>query len=259
LAILETNAGEMAGRLGPGCVLIEYGSGSSRKTRLLLDRLTQPRAYVPVDISREHLLASARRLASEYPHVPVVPVCADFTRPFRLPASISGAGRRAVYFSGSTIGNFGPDEAVALLRQIAELVGPGGGLLNGVGLTKDRASLDPAYDDPRGVTAAFNLNLLARINRELAADFVLDRFRHLAFYNEEHCRIEMHLVSLEAQTVRVAGHSFRLARDETICTEYSHKYSLDDFAALAGAAGLHVRDVWTDPAGLFSVQYAEKE
>jgi dimethylhistidine N-methyltransferase len=257
LAILETHAGEMAERLGPGRVLVEYGSGSSRKTRLLLDRLAGPLTYVPVDISHEHLLASARRLAADYSHIQVVPVCADFTQPFRLPASV-GKDRRAVYFSGSTIGNFGPAEAVALLRQIAALVGCGGALIIGVDLKKDRAILEPAYDDAQGVTATFNLNLLARINRELGADFVLDRFRHLAFYNETHGRIEMHLVSLEEQTVHLAGHSFRLARDETICTEHSHKYSLADFAELASAAGLRVRAVWTDPAGLFSVQYAEK-
>ena len=255
LAILEAHAGAMASRLGAGCVLVEYGSGSSRKTRLLLDRLIEPRAYVPVDISREHLLASARRLAADYPHLEVVPLCADFTRPFRLPGSVTG--RRAVYFSGSTIGNFGPADATALLRQIAHLVGPGGGLLIGVDLKKDRAILEPAYDDARGVTAAFNLNLLARINRELGADFVLDRFRHRAVWNEAHGRIEMHLVSLEAQTVHLAGHSFHLARNETICTEHSHKYRVEDFAELARNAGLEVRAGWTDEAGLFGVQYAE--
>jgi dimethylhistidine N-methyltransferase len=255
LAILAAHGADMAARVGPGCVLIEYGSGSSRKTRLLLDQLAGPLTYVPVDISREHLEASARRLAADYPHVRCRAVCADFTCPFHLPASTSG--RRVVYFSGSTIGNFGPAEATALLRQIARLVGPGGGLLIGVDLKKDRAILEPAYDDAQGVTAAFNLNLLARINRELAGDFVLDRFRHLAFWNEEHGRIEMHLVSLEAQQVNVAGQTFFLARDETICTEYSHKYSLADFAGMARDAGLEVADVWTDEAGLFSVQYAE--
>jgi dimethylhistidine N-methyltransferase len=255
LTILEAHGDEIAARLGPGCVVVEYGSGSSRKTRLLLDRLRDPLAYVPVDLSREHLFASARQLGADYPHVRVVPLCADFTRPIRLP--LSASGKRVVYFSGSTIGNFGPAEATTLLRQIADLVGPGGGLLIGVDLKKDRGLLERAYDDAQGVTAAFNLNLLARINRELVADFVLDRFRHWALWNEEHGRVEMHLISLEAQQVHLAGQVFLLARDETICTEYSHKYSLDDFAGLARAAGLEVRDVWTDPAGFFSVQYAE--
>jgi dimethylhistidine N-methyltransferase len=255
LAILESHAGDMAALIGPGCVLVEYGSGASRKTRLLLDRLVSPRAYVPVDISREQLLASARRLAADYPHITVAPICADFTRPFRLPDL--GAGRRVVYFSGSTIGNFGPVESVALLREINRLVGPGGGLLIGVDLKKDRRILEPAYDDAQGVTAAFNLNLLARINRELGADFALDSFRHHAFWNEEAGRIEMHLVSRRSQTVHLAGRAFHLKREETICTEYSHKYSLEDFAQLASAAGLEVRAVWTDEAGLFSVQYAE--
>src|SRR5262249_14382798 len=160
--------------------------------------------------------------------------------------------RRVVYFSGSTIGNFGPAEATALLRQIAELVGPGGGLLIGVDLKKDRAVLEPAYDDAQGVTAAFNLNLLARINRELGADFVLDRFRHRAVYNEAAGRIEMYLVSREAQTVHLGGQAFHLARGERICTEYSYKYSREDFAGLARAAGLAVRALWSDDAGLFS-------
>ncbi len=257
LAILHHHGPRIAERLGAGCILVEYGSGSGRKTRLLLDHLSRPAAYVPVDISRDFLLATARRLADDYPHVPIVPLCADFTRPFRLPASLPSSARRVVYFSGSTIGNFGPTEAQALLRQITDLVGPGGGLLIGVDLKKDRAILEPAYDDAQGITAAFNLNLLARINRELGADFVLDRFRHHAFYDEAHGRVEMHLVSLEAQTVHLAAHAFHLAAGETICTEYSHKYDQRDFARLAESAGLTVREVWTDADGLFSVQYAE--
>jgi dimethylhistidine N-methyltransferase len=257
LAILQDHGAAIADRLGPGCVLVEYGSGSGRKTCLLLDHLAGPAAYVPVDISRDYLLAWARRLVRDYPHIDVVPLCADFTRPFRLPTSLLPPARRVVYFSGSTIGNFGPVEAQALLRQIARLAGRGGGLLIGVDLKKDPAVLERAYDDAQGVTAAFNLNLLARINRELGADFVLDRFRHLAFWDEPHGRIEMHLLSMEAQTVHLAGQTFDLAAGETICTEYSHKYDLDDFARLAASAGLQVRDVWTDENGLFSVQYAE--
>jgi dimethylhistidine N-methyltransferase len=255
LAILRRHAGEMAVRLGPGCALIEYGSGSSLKTRLLLDRLGRPAAYVPVDISGEHLLRSARRLARAYPGLEVAPVCADFTRPFPLPPLRQEPRRRVVYFSGSTIGNFGPSEAADLLAGIARLCGPGGGLLIGVDLKKDRATLEAAYDDRRGVTAAFNLNLLARINRELGADFELSRFRHHAFYNEGPGRVEMHLVSLGAQTVRVGGAAFDLADGETICTEYSYKYGSDEFRDLAAHAGLSLGRVWTDENGLFSVQY----
>jgi dimethylhistidine N-methyltransferase len=255
LAILRRHAGQMAGRLGPACALIEYGSGSSLKTRLLLDRLDRPAAYVPVDISGEHLLRSARELARAYPGLEVAPVCADFTRPFTLPPLRQSPRRRVVYFSGSTIGNFGPAEATALLAGIARLCGPGGGLLIGVDLKKDRAILEPAYDDTRGVTAAFNLNLLARINRELGADFDLGRFRHRAFYNEGAGRIEMHIVSRAAQTVHVGGTAFELAEGETICTEYSYKYGLDEFRDLAARAGLALEQVWTDEKGLFSVQY----
>jgi dimethylhistidine N-methyltransferase len=256
LAILERHAGEMAAALGPRCGLVEYGSGSGLKTRLLLGRLGEG-VYYPVDISREHLLASARRLAEEFPAVEVVPVCADFTRPFQLPEARREVGRRVVYFSGSTIGNFPPRQARALLRRISRLVGPGGGLLIGVDLKKDPAVLEPAYDDAAGVTAAFNLNLLVRANRELGADFDLGGFRHLAFYNERHGRVEMHLVSEREQAVRVGGHRFRFAEGETIRTEYSYKFDLEGFAGLARSAWLCVRRVWRDPAGLFSVQYAE--
>jgi dimethylhistidine N-methyltransferase len=257
LAILQQHAGEMADLLGSDCALVEYGSGSGRKTRLLLDHLKDAHSYVPVDISREHLNRTAAQIARDYPHIAVTPLCADFARPFALPWAVRDASRRAVYFSGSTIGNFLPDEATRLLAHVAELVGPGGGLLIGVDLKKERHILEPAYDDARGVTAAFNLNLLARINRELGADFALKRFRHRAFYNEADGRIEMHLVSLAEQTVRLAGHCFALAEGETICTEYSHKYNLAGFRTLAAAAKLEVRRVWTDAEGLFSVQYAE--
>jgi dimethylhistidine N-methyltransferase len=256
LAILARHAGDMARLLGPRCVLVEYGSGAGRKTRLLLDRLADAAAYVPVDISREQLLRSAGQLARRYPALEVVPLCADFTRPFTLPPLRHPAQRRAVYFSGSTIGNFGPAEATALLGRIARLCGPGGGLLIGVDLKKEARLLEPAYDDRQGVTAAFNLNLLARINRDLGADFDLERFEHRAFYDARHGRIEMHLVSRQAQVVHVGGTPVRFAAGETIRTEYSYKYSREEFARLAQAAGMEVRQVWTDEQGLFSVQYA---
>jgi dimethylhistidine N-methyltransferase len=255
LAILKHHAPEMADLLGPGCVVIEYGSGSSLKTRLLLDAVHRPpAAYVPVDISHEHLHKSARTLAQQYPDIEVVPVCADFTQPFDLPALQGSYQRRVVYFSGSTIGNFGPLEAYHLLAQIGKLAGVGGGLLIAADLKKDPSILEPAYNDAAGVTAMFNLNLLARINRELGADFALDQFRHHACYNAKVGRIEMYLISNVAQAVHVGGHRFDFAAGERICTEYSYKYGLEEFADLARQAGLSVDRVWTDPQGLFSVQ-----
>jgi dimethylhistidine N-methyltransferase len=257
LAILRDHAAEIAAAVGPGAVLVEYGSGSSVKTRVLLDALPCPAAYVPVDISSEHLMQSAGHLAREYPHLPVIPAVADFTRHFTLPPM--PPGRRVVYFSGSTIGNFTPPEARTLLSGIARLVGGPGGLLIGADLQKRRDVLERAYDDARGVTAAFNLNLLARINRELAGDFDLSSFRHRAVYDEHHGRIEMYLVSTRQQTAHVAGHLFHFAEGEAICTEYSYKYTLPGFAAMCRQVGLGVRHVWTDERGLFSVQFADAQ
>ncbi len=250
-AILRDNAQAIADAAGPGAVLIEYGSGSSVKTRLLLDALDAPAAYVPVDISREHLLRCAAALAREYPALPVLPAAADFTRPFRLPALPEG--RRVVYFSGSTIGNFAPAEACRIMGHIADIADA---LLIGVDLRKGRDVLEPAYNDARGVTAAFNLNLLARINRELGGDFDLSAWRHRALFNERYGRIEMRLVSVRDQSVRVGGRRFDFGAGEEICTEHSHKYTLPGFASLCRRAGLEVGRVWTDRAGLFSVQFA---
>jgi dimethylhistidine N-methyltransferase len=255
LGILESHAGEMADAIGPRCLLIEYGSGSSLKTRMLLKRLDRPAAYMPVDISREHLQRAADRLARLFRCLDVQPVCADFTAPMRLPATRLSPTRRVVYFPGSTIGNFTPTEAEALLHGIADLCGPGGGLLIGVDLKKDRRILEPAYNDSLGVTAAFNRNLLVRMNRELGCDFAVERFRHHAFYDESHGRIEMHLISDVAQVVRVAGETVGVAPGESIRTECSYKWDIDEFAALAGTSGLKLERVWTDPRRLFSVQY----
>lgn len=255
LAIMQAHAPAMAERLGPGCLLVEYGSGSGVKTRLLLGHLAAPAGYVPLDIACEHLEKSAAALARRFPHIPVYPVCGDFTRPVRLPAMSQRAQRRAIYFPGSTIGNFGPAEAVELLRGMAAQCGPGGGLLIGVDLKKDRSVLEPAYNDARGVTAAFNRNLLARINRELGGDFDPARFRHHAPYNERRGRVEMHLVSAGDQTVHVAGAELRFAEGESILTECSYKYSPAEFRTLAAKAGWAVREVWTDPRNWFSVQY----
>jgi dimethylhistidine N-methyltransferase len=253
--ILRLYAPDMAGALGPRCLLIEYGSGSALKTPLLLECLEAAAAYVPVDISREHLLASAALLAERFGALKVCPVWADFTEKFRVPTPAQAPSRWAVWFPGSTIGNFGPQEAGRLLAGIAEVVGAGGGLLIGVDLRKPAALLEPAYNDAAGVTAAFNRNLLARINRELGADFDPTRFEHRAFFNDADSRIEMHLVSSARQAVHVAGATVRFAEGESIRTECSYKYSREAFARLADEAGLHVERIWTDPNDLFSVQY----
>lgn len=257
LGILEAHAGEMARRLGDRCLLVEYGSGSSRKTRLLLDRLEAPAGYVPIDISRAALTASARALAAAYPSLEVLPVCADYGEPLALPRPRRSARRRAVFFPGSTIGNFTPPDAQRFLARMAQVAGAGGGILIGADLRKDPAILEAAYDDAAGVTAAFDRNLLVRINRELAADFPVERFRHEAVWNDGEGRVEMHLVSLDARTVTVAGRRFAFAAGESIHTENSYKYTLPGFAALAAGAGLAVRRVWTDPRGWFSVQWLE--
>ncbi len=252
--ILEEHADEMAELLGPRCVLLEFGSGNSSKTRLLLDHLQDPAAYVPLDISRDHLLSAARDLRERYPHIPVLPVCADYTSEIRLPAAAAKAGRKMMFFPGSTLGNFERVAARAFLERIARLLGPGGLLLVGLDLKKDPAILKRAYDDARGVTAAFNRNLLHRINRELDGTFDAEAFTHRAIWNEAEGRMEMHLESDRAQTAEVAGRSFRFERGETIWTESSYKFSREGFATLAGDSGYDEERVWTDADELFSVQ-----
>ncbi len=255
IAIIQQHRDAMARWLGPDVQLIEFGSGSGLKTRLLLDRMRNPVAYVPIEISRSALWASARSLTRRYPWLEVLPVCADYTQPLEIPDPWRQASRKIAYFPGSTIGNFDAPAARHFLDTIAELVGPGGGLLIGVDLKKDPGVLLPAYDDAAGVTAQFNLNILRRLNREAKANFQLDAFAHRARWNEAASRVEMHLESLVPQVVRVAGREFAFERGETIWTESSHKYTLDRFAQAASA--FHVRQVWTDTQGLFSVQYLE--
>ncbi|MCC5795302.1 MAG: L-histidine N(alpha)-methyltransferase [Chromatiales bacterium] len=255
LAIITDSANAMADCVGPSAVLIEPGAGSSRKTRLLLDSLRTPAAYVPIDISRDFLLASAAELAADYPQVEILPVCADFSGALTLPEPSVPALRNVIYFPGSTIGNFTQDQAAELLTRLRELAGARGGLLIGVDLLKSPEILEPAYNDSAGITAAFNMNVLARCNRELGADFRLNAFRHQAVFDREAGRIEMRLVSLADQQVMVAGEAFSFSRDEHIVTEYSHKYSLEGFATLAARAGFVREQVWTDPQDLFSVQY----
>jgi L-histidine Nalpha-methyltransferase len=254
LTIMEHNARAMAGLLGPGCALVEYGSGSSLKTRLLLQHLA-PAAYVPVDISAPALAEATERLAHAFPDITLLPVCGDFTKPLLLPLDDVRARRRCVYFPGSTIGNFHKPEMVGFLASVARQCGPGGALLLGVDLRKERAVLERAYDDARGVTAAFDLNVLVRANRELDADFRLDRFRHEAAWDERQGRMEMHLISTCEQAVHVAGEPFRFAEGESIWTESSYKYDLREFAVLAALAGWRCESVWTDERAWFSVQY----
>jgi len=249
--IMRSHAGAMAARCGPHSLLIEFGAGSLLKVRLLLDQLPQPAGYVPVDVSGRHLRDAAAELSREYPRLTVLPVCADFTRDFPLP--LVPEARRTVYFPGSTLGNFEPTDADALLRRIAGLVGPGGGLLLGLDLRKDPAILEAAYNDRAGVTAAFNGNLLVRINRELAGEFERDAFSHRAFYNRERSRVEMHLVSRRNQCVRVGDHSFEFRKDETIHTENSYKYDLDEFRSRAGLCGWRLDEAWMDEKRYFAV------
>lgn len=252
-AIMATAAPEIGRAVGASCVLIEYGSGSSAKTRTLLDYLIDPIAYVPIDVSCVQLEAAAAGIRDRYPGLTVAPLCADYTGPLRLPEA-AARGRRVAYFPGSTIGNFTMDEAVPFLSGTARTVGPGGFLIIGVDLPKERALLEAAYDDRQGVTAAFNLNVLRHLNRALGAGFDAGAFTHRSFYNHVRGRIEMHLVSSREQTVAVAGERFRFAAGETILTEVSYKFTLDGFALLAAASGFDVVAVWTDPRELFSVQ-----
>ncbi len=255
IAILEQYGEQMAEAIGPGARLIELGSGSALKTELLLARLHEPAAYVPVEISRDHLLAAAARIAADFPGLEVLPVTADFTEPFELPEPRHHHVQRNVaFFPGSTIGNFPRSMAADLLRATSREVGPGGAMLIGVDLEKDRQTLEQAYNDDAGVTASFNLNLLERLNRELGADFDLGAFSHSATWNQDDCRIEMRLVSTVDQSVRVADREFTFREGEGLVTEYSHKYTLEAFRALAEANGFRVEQVWTDPARLFSVQ-----
>jgi dimethylhistidine N-methyltransferase len=255
--ILSEHGDDIARCIGEEAMLVEFGSGSSIKTRLLLDRLPTLAAYVPVDISRSHLLNAAHGIADAYPHIEVLPVCADFTQPFPVPKSARPASRIVVFFPGSTIGNFDPPEALSLMRVMRETAGPHGGLLVGADLVKDPARLVRAYDDAAGVTAAFNLNVLRRLNRELGADFDLASFRHRAVWNDSARRIEMHLVSARQQRARLAGEYVELAAGESIVTEHCHKYTVSGFASQALHAGWFARACWLDARGDFSVHYLE--
>ncbi len=257
--IMQANIQEIAELIGPQASLIEYGSGSSDKTRVLLSHLIDQAVYVPVDISEDHLLASAEEIRQEFPDLEVLPVVADFTKPFALPNPTVMPLRNIVYFPGSTIGNFTHEAALDLLRVMYGEAGENGAMLIGVDLQKAPATIESAYNDSAGVTAAFNLNMLRHLNREYGTDFELSAWAHEARYNEDMGRIEIRLVNDREQTVTVGGQQVHFIRGEGILTEYSHKYTLDGFAAMAKQAGFSVADVWTDEAQLFSVQYCVRD
>lgn len=255
-SIFERALPEIRETLPSAITLIEFGSGSSRKTRMLLDEIRGIRRYVPIDIARDFLLGASQSIVRGYPDVEVLPVCADFSKPFSLPREIyEGPETRVFFFPGSTIGNLTPCEAGVLLRSVSEMAMPGGGLLIGVDLKKDPELLDAAYNDSKGVTAAFNLNALAHINREFGGNFDLNEFEHVAFYNEKEGRIEMHLRSKRAHVVFIDNYTVPFDEGETIHTENSYKYSLPEFQRLAASNGFTVDRVWVDSDNLFSIQY----
>jgi L-histidine N-alpha-methyltransferase len=259
LGIMRENIEEIASLVGKQASLIEFGSGSSLKTRVLLEHLDELAAYVPVDISEDHLLESARQIRGEFPDLDVLPVVADFTHAFQLPTPKVMPVRNIIYFPGSTIGNFTNEAARELLRVMYEEAGADGALLIGVDLQKDPAIIERAYNDSAGITAEFNRNMLRHLNREFGADFDLDAFVHSAEYNEGEGRIEIRLVSQQDQEFSLGHESFSIARDEAILTEYSHKYTLEGFAAMGEAAGFRVERVWMDAGRLFSVQYLVRD
>ena len=255
LAIMQGCADEIADIIGPNASLIEFGSGSSLKIRLLLEHIPNLAAYVPVDISLDHLVSAASKIASDFPDIEVLPVAADFTHPFDLPTPKVMPVRNVVYFPGSTIGNFSPAAALDLLRVMHHEAGENGGLLIGIDLQKDLDVLERAYNDSAGITAAFNLNVLRHLNTEFGSDFDLEGFRHLAQYNDDKGRIEMYLVSQSDQVVTIDGHTFAIEQGERILTEHSHKYTIDGFAGLAARAGFKLEQCWTDDNRWFAVCY----
>lgn len=256
ISLLRDHQAELAEAIGPDCLLIEYGSGSSRKVQILLDALACPRAYIPIDISKEYLLRSSAEFVARQPGLAVIAVCADYTRLTQLPQVMKHQGaRRVIFFPGSSIGNYNPMQAILLLKTAAALVGAGGGMLIGVDLKKDRDVLHAAYNDSQGITEAFNLNILWRLRHELHARVEPAHFRHDAFYNEQIGRIEMHLVSNRDQTIELEDEVFRLAEGEGIHTENSYKYTVEEFRSMAEVAGFKPEHVWRDARNLFSLHY----
>ena len=259
ISIMRNNVNEMAECIGRQASLIEFGSGSSIKTRILLEHLSELAAYVPVDISVELLLESASFLREDFPQIEVLTVVADFTKKFQLPTPRIMPLRNVVYFPGSTIGNFEHPVATELLRVMYHEAGDGGALLIGVDLQKNSQVIEDAYNDSAGVTAAFNLNVLRHLNHAYGANFNLDNFEHSANYDKDGGRVVLELVSQDDQAIEIGTAKFYIARGETILTEYSHKYTLDGFAGLADEAGFEVARVWTDESRLFSVQFLTRD
>ena len=255
LDILSRHHAEIASQIGPNVELIGLGTGAGTKTRILIKALEKPAAYIPVDISEKQLRKSTASFQKIFPKLEILPVCADYLQPVVLPSPRHKPARNVVYFPGSTIGNFEPNEALEFLRRIANVSGRGGGLLIGVDLQKDQNVIEAAYNDRDGVTAQFNLNLLAHINRELGADFDLGQWRHRAIYNSDAGRIEMYLISATDQTVHIGDREFRFRADEKILTEHSYKHAPQGFIALANQAGFDFVKLWTDDARLFGIFY----
>ncbi len=255
ISLLKAHASEIAELAGPNCYLVDYGSGSGEKSRIILDALETPSAYVPLDISADHLLAAAEVIAADYPHIPVHAVAADFLGDFQLP-DVPNTDHRLGFFPGATIGNFTLGEASRYLAQSRAMLA-GGGLLIGVDLKKDVAILEAAYNDSRGVSSAFNLNLLSRINRELGGDIQMSKFRHSAVYDADQGRVDIGIQSLAGQTVTIAGQPFELAEGEIIHTQHAYKFTVDEFSALAFQAGFSTKHVWTDARYLYALFFLD--
>jgi dimethylhistidine N-methyltransferase len=255
LEILRRHGADIAAALGPNIELIGLGTGAGTKTRILLGESSEPAVYVPIDISKEQLEKSSAWFREMFPQLQVIPLCTDYLEPFDLPLPRRPSLRSVVYFPGSTIGNFEPNAAASFLHRLADLAGIGGGLLIGVDLQKDEELIEAAYNDSAGVTAQFNLNLLARANRELDADFDLRLWKHRAVYNSDEGRIEMHLISAADQLVHVGNHEFHFTSGEHIITEFSYKHTPEGFASLAAGAGFAFHKMWTDDAQLFGLFY----
>lgn len=254
LGIMQQYIGEMVALLGEDVALVEYGSGSSLKTTILLDHLPQLACYIPIDISKEHLLQAAAKLAKQYPQLEILPVCADYSQPFHLPTPSKPAARYVAYYPGSTISHFYPAEAVAFLAQVRQVCGPDSRLLIGVDLKKDAKIIEPAYNDQAGYSRAFTNNILTHINRRFGANFAPEHFAHQAFFNAQQGRVEFYLASQQLQNVYLDGEAIAFGAGERINLAYSYKYTLAEFGELAAKAGWHVARVWTDAQQLFSVQ-----